>query len=400
MKREVHIVDTTLRDGEQMPGLAFSSRQKARLAKCMADAGITEIEALTPAMGCVEQEAFWQICEALGEKLKEVNLYSWNRLRFEDIDTSLQWGIKNLFISAPVSQRQFIHMLKLSRDELAERFEKYVSLAVCEKAEVVCGFMDIKNAGFDFIVELAHRVASAGAKRIRLSDTNGTMTPMETYRLFSDLREEVSLPLEFHAHNDFGLAGANSLAAAEAGAEYVDTTTLGIGERAGNASTEEVVVALERLLEMETGVDMKKITALARKFAAEHGFTIASNRPVLGDKIFHHESGIHVAGIEKHPEFFEPWSPEVTGNERKIVLGKHTGLRALLFFCRLHGLPLDKELEQEALTEIRKFAGQSGASLHEPEAIRILRRFCFQKKMRHLMHDENIKEVEYAMGRS
>ena len=378
--REVLIVDTTLRDGEQMPGLVFTPQQKAYWAQQIALAGVKEIEAVTPAMGQIEKEAFDQISEAFKNENISANIYSWNRLREEDIEASLEWGVQHLFVSAPVSDRYVESLMKITFEQLLQKFEDGVKQVVGRGANVVCGLMDIKRADFGKIVELAACLSRAGARRIRLSDTNGTLTPLEVYRLISRLKKSSSIPLEFHAHNDFGMAGANSLAAAEAGASYIDTTILGIGERAGNARMEEVVMALEQLSGLQTGVDIQKMNMMGRKFAMEQGISISSNRPVLGEKIFHHESGIHVAALEKQSEIYEPWTPGLTGSERKIILGKHSGLGAVALFCRRHHLRLDSLSEKAALEKIKNRAHLLRRGLTESEAMQLLLAFRPQKK--------------------
>ncbi len=387
MNAEVKLLDTTLRDGEQMPGLAFAPAEKVAWAKKIAAIGIRDIEAITPAMGKHEIEAARRLMDA---KIN-ARIYSWNRLREHDVNASLELGIQHLFISAPVSYRQMSRLLKMTRSGLMDQFTKLVSFAVSgvsgfsgdktgvsQKTQVTCGLMDFKFADREFLTDLAIALKEAGATRLRLSDTTGSMTPSEVFESVTFLRKASEadkkdpLPVEFHGHNDFGLATANALSAYEAGALWIDTTLLGIGERAGNVKLEEAVMAFSCLKQAETGVDPQKMAALSRRFSKRCNVPITQRRPVLGEKIFEHESGIHADGVTRDASFFEPYQPELTGKKRRIVPGKHSGTRALAAYCRSLKIQPDSVDIAKALEMIRDKAVRLKRSLDDSEARFIL----------------------------
>lgn len=239
---ECRMVDTTLRDGEQSPGFAFNKQEKIRMARILDEAGIYQIEGGVPAMGQEEQEALTEMKKIC----RFAKISAWNRLRLSDIQASMVCKPDIIHISAPVSAEQICRKLGKTKAWLKKELLACVSFAREQNFTVTVGFEDASRAELSFLFELIVLLEKAGVAYVRFADTLGILTPFEVYDRIKALREHTGMALEFHAHNDFGMAEANSLAAVQAGALYVDTTLHGIGERAGNCS-------LRPFLEMSRG---------------------------------------------------------------------------------------------------------------------------------------------------
>lgn len=268
MRSDVIIVDTTLRDGEQAAGIAFTRMEKIGIARLLDKAGVPQIEAGIPAMGVEEQSAIRSIVN-LGLKTE---ILAWNRLNLADIKASLDCGVKFIHISAPVSEIQLRFKLRKTGEWLIENLKRAVGFAADRGCRVSVGAEDASRADAGFLKLVAQTARQEGAERVRFADTLGVLNPFRARDSIKKLRQSAGVEIEIHAHNDFGMATANSLAAVKGGAKFVSTTVNGIGERAGNAALEEVVMALEQLYGLRTGVDKAVFSELS-EFVAR-----ASNR--------------------------------------------------------------------------------------------------------------------------
>lgn len=246
----VRVVDTTLRDGEQQAGLAFSAADKQRIARLLATAGVAAIEAGTPAMGEAEQDALRGI---LAQQLP-CPVISWNRARREDIDASLACGFEWVHISVPISEQHLMRKLRRSRSWVLAQMAQTIPYARERGCRVTVGAEDASRGDPHFFLEVARMAAGLGAERIRYADTVGCMEPFAVYELLRRLQQCSPIPIEFHGHNDFGMAVANTLAAIQAGLSWVSVTVRGIGERAGNASLEGVLRSLETVPLSRAGI--------------------------------------------------------------------------------------------------------------------------------------------------
>lgn len=258
MMRHIGIVDTTLRDGEQAAGMVFSIEEKLQVAQLLDQAGVQVIEAGIPAMGGAEKDAITRIA-ALGLKAQ---VTTWNRACIADIKHSLDCGVNHVHISAPVSDLHIQHKLGKNRLWILDNLRKTVQYAQERGCQVSVGAEDATRAEFDFLVKFLHTAEELGVNRVRIADTVGIMEPFTTRQFMVDLVKETEVPLEFHAHNDFGLATANALAAWLGGAQWISTTVNGIGERAGNTCLSEVVKSLEMLYSLDCGLRPSKLKAL------------------------------------------------------------------------------------------------------------------------------------------
>ncbi|PLX40016.1 MAG: homoaconitate hydratase [Deltaproteobacteria bacterium] len=367
MKSRIYICDTTLRDGEQTPGVAFSVAQKITIARLLDLAGVDEIEAGTPVCGGEEAEGIREIVK-LPLKAK---VTGWCRMKRNDLDEAIDTGLNTVTIAVPSSDLHIAKKLQRDRGWLIDELRGVLRYGALLGLDFNVAFEDASRADRAFLLELAEEAMWLGAKRVRLSDTVGQLDPFTTFELFEAFRR-IDTQLEFHGHNDFGLATANSLAAARGGATHLSVTTLGIGERAGNAALEEVAGALECIHGVETGVSLSALTPLFDAVSNYSGRAIGPGKSIAGEAIFTHESGIHVDGILKDPATYEPFSPELIGAERKILLGKHSGGASLRHKLKDKGIFLGVEEAKSALTELKKLvalqkAGDVEASLSRLE---------------------------------
>ena len=367
MIRTIRINDTTLRDDEQTPGVAFTRAEKLAIAEALAVAGVAEIEAGTPAMGIEEQATI----AAIVELDLPLRVMAWCRMTETDLRLAAATGVSAVNLSIPMSDIQLATKLGISRQDAIARIRRFVPMALDMGLEVAVGGEDASRADPDHLAAVAEAVESAGAFRLRIADTVGVLDPFSTYDLVAGLRRRSAIALEFHGHDDLGLATANTLAAIRAGARHASVTVLGLGERAGNAALEEVAVALLKLGNHSTNVELKALGPLAATVAAAAGRTIPRGKAVVGGDVFTHESGIHVAALLDRADSYQGLDPSLFGRHHSIVVGKHSGTRALAHVLSQRGVAL-APAEAGALVEaVRREATARKRSLSAAELARL-----------------------------
>jgi len=346
----VVVWDETLRDGEQMPGVHFSPEEKLRIADLLSQVGVGVINAGIPVVSDEEARAVRLVAEA-GLKAK---VLAAARTVLKDVDAVIHSGATHIAIFVAASNVHLKYKLKMSPQEVVDASLRSVRRAKEAGLHVAFVTEDTVRAPFNFVERLYREVQDAGADRLVVADTVGVMTPLTFRWYLTEFRRRVKpKDLSVHCHNDFGLATANTLTAIECGARAPHVCVNGLGERAGNAALEEVVLALESLYGVRTGIRTERLFELSRLVEELSGVPIAANKALVGYYAFSHEAGIHTHGILAHTLTYEPLQPGVVGRHRQMVLGKHTGKAAVIEKLKERGVTAPDPVLLELLTRIK-----------------------------------------------
>lgn len=364
---KVHIVDTTLRDGEQTAGVVFSNAEKLRIAQYLDDVGIDQIEAGIPVMGGFEKDCIKQMVQTG----LNASIMAWNRAVISDIKESIECGVDAVAISISTSDIHIKHKLQTSREDVLQRMSDATKFAKDKGLYVSVNAEDASRSDMEYLVEFALKAKHCGADRLRFCDTVGTLNPLTTFRYIKTLHDAVGLDIEMHTHNDFGMATANALSGIYAGANYVGVTVNGLGERAGNSCLQEVIMGLKHLMNVDINYETTLFRELAQYVAEASGRILPVCKPIVGSNIFAHESGIHGDGVLKNPLTYEVFRPEEVGLERQIVIGKHSGSAAVESKFREYGIELDKNESKEILDRVRQMSIDKKRSLFDKELVYI-----------------------------
>ncbi len=371
------IIDSTLREGEQAPGAYFSSEQKLSIIKGLCAVGVDEVEIGVASPRYPELVSLAREASTIAGGRSLISL--WCRCCEEDIRFASECMPDVLSLSMPVSDIQLREKLCRDRSWALKRLERSIGIALDSGvSSVAVGLEDATRADDEFLLEVAGVVSGAGAARLRLADTVGIASPGEIAALVRKVSENASIPLAIHAHNDFGMATANAVAAVESGARWVDATVLGLGERAGNCRLEELI----GYLSLCRGMDRyrpEKLHGLCRTVAAAAGLSISSFHPVIGENIFTCETGLHVHGLAGNPRTYEPYDPGRLGRRRAFLFGGKTGRGAVRSSLAASGYFLAEKDVEDLVMHVRSQAQHKQLSLDERGLVLLARAKGFIK---------------------
>lgn len=361
--RGIYLVDTTLRDGEQAPSVVFTAEQRAGILGALCAAGVNEVECGTPAMGQQEQATLRGLLRQHGGGA--TRLTAWCRGRHADLDAAARCGFGAVHVSFALSpvllracEKEFVQACTNMCDVLIEATSMF--------SFVSAGLQDVSRMPADMLDWAVAIIAESGVHRLRLADSVGVWTPLDVQEVMQRIRGRTpGLQLGVHMHNDLGMATANTVVALQMGADAADVTVLGLGERAGNAALEQVVMALERIPDLSHGVQIQALHALCQQVSTAAKYAIPPDQPICGDRVFRHESGIHAAAQLRDRTCFEPFNPVAVGRPGNldISIGKHSGARAICHVFDCHGVPLTLEEAARLLPRVRSEAIATGSGV-------------------------------------
>ena len=360
------LIDTTLREGEQTPGIVFSTEQKFRIIELLAMVGVYEIELgiSTSLTTCLPHLA--RFCRT---RYPRMRLSLWSRCREEDIRHAASLLPDILSLSIPVSDIHLSNRLDKNRSWAKSTLRSSICSAQDAGMRVSVGFEDATRADRQFLKEMVLVAKNEGAERIRLADTVGVGSPKSIMALFTEVGSMAECDLGIHAHNDFGMASANSIAALDAGASWADTTVLGLGERTGCARLEELAGYLALVMNCRS-MHAEYLKPLAKYVSTATGRTIAGNRPLIGDDIFTCETGLHLQGLQNDPKTYEPYAPERVGAQRTLLFGAKSGRKAILQKMKTLGLSSsDQTMNRSLISSLRSKARHLGRPFSDEELL-------------------------------
>lgn len=363
--KNIKIDDTTLRDGEQTAGVVFANDEKIHIAKMLDKVGVHQIEAGIPAMGGDEKEAIKKIasldlnCSVMG----------WNRAVKSDIDASVECGVDAVAVSISSSDIHIEHKLRKSREWVLESVKTSVDYAKGFNLYVSVNAEDASRSDMEFLLQFARTARDAGADRLRYCDTLGILDPFETFMRVKNIIDIIGIDIEMHTHNDFGMAIANAIAGIKAGATYVNTTINGLGERAGNAAFEELVMALKYIEGVDLGFNTTLFRALSEYVAEASSRILPTWKPIVGGNLFVYESESKASGVLANPETYELFKEKDVGLERKVILGKYSGVSTIIYKLNTLGFKISRKEAEELAEIIRDKAVSLKRALFDSEII-------------------------------
>jgi 2-isopropylmalate synthase len=366
LPERVKILDTTLRDGEQTPNVALSTEDKLKIAQALDELGVDIIEAGFAVNSEGEAEAIKVIANA-GLKSEICSLC---RASISDVDAALACDVDSVHIFLATSKTHLEKKLKITQDQAIEKAVESIQHAKDHGLIVEFSDEDGTRTELEFLHRMHKAIQDVGVDRIDIPDTVGVMVPPAMTQFVSEIKKHVKVPLAVHCHDDFGLSVANSLAGVLGGAEEVHVTVNGLGERAGNAALEEVVMSLLAFYNIKTNINSRKMAFVSRLVSQLTGIAVPPNKAIVGENAFSHESGIHVHGVLSDGSTYEPMRPEIVGKERSFVVGKHSGVHAVQNKLREYGIELNPDQMKEVVAKIKKWA-ESGKKLDDAELLAV-----------------------------
>ena len=380
---KIRIFDTTLRDGEQTPGVSLSPEKKLNIAKKLDVLGIDAIETGFPVISDGERSAVKMIAS---ENLQS-ELCGLARTNKRDIDAAVDCGLNYIHTFIATSDIHLEYKLKMTREQALEKAIDAVEYGKSRGLQVEFSAEDATRTDREFLKKVFGEVAKAGADRIDIPDTVGYSTPQYIAEITKDAIDATKLPISVHCHNDFGLAVANAISGIQAGAECAHVTINGIGERAGNASLEELVMALNSLQfdqKWETNINKELLYETSRYVSKIIGITVQPNKAIVGENAFGHESGIHTHGVLNNPLTYEPISPEIVGRTRWLQVGKHAGIHGMNAMLKVYGIIPNEEQTKKILEKVKNI-GEQGKQVTEVELLSLANEVIGENKLKRIV---------------
>jgi len=393
--KNIKIDDTTLRDGEQTAGVVFANDEKIHIAKMLDKIGVHQIEAGIPTMGGDEKEAIKKIV-SLGLRC---SILGWNRAVKSDVDASLECGVDAVAISISSSDIHIENKLMKNREWVLESMSSTVNYAKKYNLYVSVNAEDASRSDMEFLLQFARTAKEAGADRLRYCDTLGILDPFETFMRVKTIIDIVKIDIEMHTHNDFGMAIANAIAGIKAGAAYVNTTVNGLGERAGNASFEELAMALKYVEEIDMGFNTKLFRELSEYVANASARFIPTWKPIVGANLFVYESENRAHAVTIDPSTYELFKPEDVGLERKIIVGKYSGVSTLKLKLDSLGYKVKNEEAKEISEITRSKSVALKRSLYDSEIIDVYKSYKGKSGKKKLNKNKTGKSISDAKAR-
>lgn len=346
---DITVYDTTLRDGEQTPGVCLRTPEKVKIARKLDELKIHQIEAGFPVVSNEEKRSI----KAIVNEDLNAEILALSRTKKEDIDTAIDCDVDGIITFMGTSDLHIKHKMNMSQEDIVKICLRSIEYAKDHGLFVAFSAEDATRTDLGFLKELYKKAEEYGADRVHIADTVGAISPHGMHYLVSELKKEINTGIALHCHNDFGMALSNSIAGLLAGANAVSTTVNGIGERAGNTSLEELVMALKLIYDVDLGFNVKIFYELSRIVENLTNMKIPENKPIVGKNVFRHESGIHVGAVLEEPFTYEPFLPELIGHQRRIVLGKHSGCRAVRAKLTECGIDVSKDELCKIVEEVK-----------------------------------------------
>lgn len=370
MKKVFQICDTTLRDGEQMPGVVFKPKQKMELAQKISNFGADYIE-LMPSISASESE----VTKLVVDMGLSAEITASTMLRKKDIDLAVSCNVDSITLFSPLSDLHLKTKLGINRKENLQSVFGAIDYARSYGMKIHFAGEDSTRADIDYVISFVNSIAPYIGYFL-VCDTVGCHTPEKSYSFFKEICKKTRCSIGLHGHNDFGLATANTIAGLSAGASIFSGTFTGIGERSGNVAIEEVCTALRFLYNIDLGVKYEDVTQICRLVEKYSGVSTQPHKPIIGTNSFSHESGIHVAGVIKDPRTYEPFDPVHVGQERRLIFGKHSGKKLLRHIL---GGQLSEDKISDILEKIKSTSESEKRAVSLDEVIEIQKKIDVEK---------------------
>ncbi len=366
-KRQINIIDTTLRNGELTAGVVFSKHEKLRIAKLLEEIGVPEIEIGTPYLGEVERD----IMKAIIDSPIKSTLYAYCEANPQHVEYAAQTGIKHVILNISTSDIHIKKKYHKNKTWVVNKLKEIIRTAKKNDLNFIVAAEDATRTDLEFLLKIMHIAQKKGAERFRICDTVSQFDPFRTFLNINSVKDAVDIPVEVYNHNDFGMATANGMAAIRAGASSIVVSVGGLGEGTGNAALEEIVMALKYLENIELGITTTKFREVAEYVAKASARAIPIWKAIVGTNVFAHESGIHADGVIKNPRNYEVFNPSEVGLTRQLVVGKHSGSHTILHKFKEFGIDLTDKDANEILALARSMAVDLKRTLFDKELMYI-----------------------------